>query len=234
MAKSNLVKRGISEAGKRLITARGIDSVSVMDIVRECEVDKSTFYYHFRGKLDLVIWTFRHDMGRALLKRYPPESLVFGPAGSDDRFSSMPFYVDARNEADALNLGGFWTAIDEALSDKSYYRRVLTTHDVPNFEDYLIDLYYHEFRKDVRFAAGGRIEDPLIIDFFSSFFTNSSVGLLVYSITGMHPLPMAHSEEDVLIFENNAHDSMRFMVERYVSMSGQGKPGTSSLWVPTK
>lgn len=48
----------ISNAMKKLMTKKSIDKIRVTEICKEAEVERPTFYYHFKDKYDLVAWTF--------------------------------------------------------------------------------------------------------------------------------------------------------------------------------
>ncbi len=51
-------KLWISEAMKRLLVKKPLEKIFVTDICREAEIERPTFYYHFRDKYDLMAWMF--------------------------------------------------------------------------------------------------------------------------------------------------------------------------------
>lgn len=48
----------IADAMKRLMIRRPLAKIHVTDICREAEIERPTFYYHFKDKYDLVAWIF--------------------------------------------------------------------------------------------------------------------------------------------------------------------------------
>jgi len=51
-------KLWIAETMKRMMAKKSIEKIRVTDICKEAEIERPTFYYHFRDKYDLMAWTF--------------------------------------------------------------------------------------------------------------------------------------------------------------------------------
>ena len=51
----------IAEVMKKLMAKKPIEKIRVTEICREAEIERPTFYYHFRDKYDLVAWIFFHS-----------------------------------------------------------------------------------------------------------------------------------------------------------------------------
>ena len=51
-------KRALAESFKKLVEKRGMDKITVKDIVEDCGVNRQTFYYHFHDIYDLMEWIF--------------------------------------------------------------------------------------------------------------------------------------------------------------------------------
>jgi len=58
---SDRTKIWIADIMKRLMKSKSIDKIRITQICSEAEVERSTFYYHFKDKYDLVAWIFFHD-----------------------------------------------------------------------------------------------------------------------------------------------------------------------------
>ena len=58
MADSNITKRALSAALKELMETQPFSKISVGDICERCEMNRKSFYYHFRDKYDLVNWIY--------------------------------------------------------------------------------------------------------------------------------------------------------------------------------
>ncbi len=51
----------IADKMKGLMKRKPIDKIRITEICSEAEIERSTFYYHFKDKYDLVAWVFFHD-----------------------------------------------------------------------------------------------------------------------------------------------------------------------------
>ncbi len=58
MADSQITKRVLAEAVKKLMAHVPFSKISVGDIAKEAGVNRQTFYYHFKDKYELVNWIF--------------------------------------------------------------------------------------------------------------------------------------------------------------------------------
>ena len=58
---SALTKQALAHALKNILLEKPLNRVTVNDIVKECGVNRQTFYYHFRDVPDLVSWTIAQD-----------------------------------------------------------------------------------------------------------------------------------------------------------------------------
>ena len=54
MADSNITKKVLSAALKELISETPFDKITIKDICDKCEMNRKSFYYHFKDKYDLV------------------------------------------------------------------------------------------------------------------------------------------------------------------------------------
>ena len=51
-------KLWIADAMRRLLVKKPLEKIFVTDICKEAEIERPTFYYHFRDKYDLMAWIF--------------------------------------------------------------------------------------------------------------------------------------------------------------------------------
>jgi len=51
----------IADTMKQLMAKKPIEKIRVTEICRAAEIERPTFYYHFKDKYDLVAWIFFHD-----------------------------------------------------------------------------------------------------------------------------------------------------------------------------
>lgn len=58
MADSNITKRALASALKELMAEMPFSKITVADICERCDMNRKSFYYHFRDKYDLVNWIY--------------------------------------------------------------------------------------------------------------------------------------------------------------------------------
>lgn len=51
-------KLWIADTMKKLLSKKSLDKIRVTEICKEAEIERPTFYYHFKDKYDLVAWIF--------------------------------------------------------------------------------------------------------------------------------------------------------------------------------
>ena len=61
MPDANLTKRALSNSLKKKMREKPFDKISVIDICEGCDMNRKSFYYHFKDKYDLVNWIFYTD-----------------------------------------------------------------------------------------------------------------------------------------------------------------------------
>lgn len=59
-------KLALSNSLKHLLQKKFLDDITVKEIVEDCEVNRQTFYYHFRDIYDLLHWFLEHETAEAL------------------------------------------------------------------------------------------------------------------------------------------------------------------------
>ena len=63
---SQTTKRALAASLEKLLAKKPLDKITVIDIVEDCEVNRQTFYYHFRDIYDLLEWTLLNETSKAL------------------------------------------------------------------------------------------------------------------------------------------------------------------------
>lgn len=62
MADSNITKKALAAALKQLMEEKPFEKINVGDICERCEMNRKSFYYHFKDKYDLVNWIFDTEL----------------------------------------------------------------------------------------------------------------------------------------------------------------------------
>ncbi len=63
---SQITKRAIMQSFMKLLNQRPLDKITVRDIVDDCGVTRSTFYYYFEDVYALLEEVFRQETAKAL------------------------------------------------------------------------------------------------------------------------------------------------------------------------
>lgn len=92
MSKPELTKQLIAQTLKKLMINMNLDKITVQDIVKACELNRKTFYYHFKDKQDLVCWIF--DTEFAALTDLNQDNSVFDEL-VEHLYNNRDFYVSA-------------------------------------------------------------------------------------------------------------------------------------------
>jgi len=58
LADSNITKRALAASLKELLLEEPFDKISVAQICERCDMNRKSFYYHFKDKYDLVNWIY--------------------------------------------------------------------------------------------------------------------------------------------------------------------------------
>lgn len=58
MADSNVTKKALANALKELMNEVPFEKINVAQICEKCNMNRKSFYYHFKDKYDLVNWIF--------------------------------------------------------------------------------------------------------------------------------------------------------------------------------
>ena len=58
MAESSITKNALANSLKQLMKEKSLSKISIKDIVELCNMNRKSFYYHFKDKYDLVNWIY--------------------------------------------------------------------------------------------------------------------------------------------------------------------------------
>lgn len=125
MADSNITKKALAQALKQLMQEKAFEKISVSDICEKCDMNRKSFYYHFKDKYDLVNWIFDTEF-IAVTKNTPllEDTWKWGMAICEYFYANRAFYRKA------LRITG-----QNSLSD--HFREMLSSILSKRFEDML-------------------------------------------------------------------------------------------------
>lgn len=111
MADSNITKRALATALKELMEEEQFSKISVADICSRCEMNRKSFYYHFKDKYDLVNWIFDIEFFK-----------IIGQKEQKDSWEILE------------NLCTYF------YENKNFYRNALKVQGQNSFEEHLVEL----------------------------------------------------------------------------------------------
>lgn len=153
---SQTTKRALAASLKKLLLKKTLDKITVIDIVEDCEVNRQTFYYHFKDIYDLVEWICLDEASRAL---------------------------NGKKTYDTWQQG-FLQIFDAVLENKPFIMNVYHSVSREQVENYLYQVTYGLLIGVVEERATGmnvRQEDK---EFIAHFYKYAFVGLMLDWIRG--------------------------------------------------
>lgn len=157
MADSNITKRALASAFKKLMEEMPFAKISVSDICERCQMNRKSFYYHFKDKFELVNWVFDTE------------------------------FLDAINDSGASVGWDTLTVLCRYLYDnKEFYRRALKIDGQNSFMDHFREtlalLVSQRLKEIVRIQADEFAPDlsaQEVQNFVTSFVTDGVVSAIV-------------------------------------------------------
>ncbi|MGN0801788.1 MAG: TetR/AcrR family transcriptional regulator C-terminal domain-containing protein [Candidatus Faecivicinus sp.] len=120
MSEANITKQAFAHALKELLNEKSFSKINVAGICEKCNMNRKSFYYHFKDKYDLVNWIFDTEIIRIT--------------------------KDAKDAKDAKDVTDYGTReIVSLLSNyfyenREFYRRVLRVSGQNSFQEHFWDL----------------------------------------------------------------------------------------------
>ncbi|MBK5243213.1 TetR/AcrR family transcriptional regulator C-terminal domain-containing protein [Clostridium sp.] len=63
---SEITKQALAQSLKNLMNTTPLGKITINDIVKECKVNRRTFYYHFQDIYALLEWIFKNEVGNVM------------------------------------------------------------------------------------------------------------------------------------------------------------------------
>ncbi len=148
---SQTTKRALEASLKKLLLQKPLDKITINDITEDCEINRMTFYYHFKNIYELVEWSCVEDAAKVL---------------------------DGKKTYDTWQQG-FLNIFEAVLDNRPFIMNVYHSVSREQVEIYLYKLTYDLLKGVVEEkAAGMNVSDSdkrFIIDFYKFAF----VGLML-------------------------------------------------------
>ena len=148
--------------------ASSLDSVHISKLVKELNINRNTFYYHFDSKLDVALYVFRVDLAKTLTERVPQDYLIEAELPLRPRPKSLPYYMHREIGARLLDNSDFLKALVYCVTARPLFYRKLFTVNEPEMKTRIFELFRPAVEDDVRFVLSGRYMPRETFDFLVS------------------------------------------------------------------
>ena len=176
MSDSNITKQALANALKEVIAEKSFDKIVVNDIVQRCNLNRLTFYYHFKDKYDLMNWIYYTETARFMSQYNSIDNWTEG-------LCALCYYMQA---------------------NKSFYTHALNTSGQNSFPDYLLQYVRDITLARIEERKGKKKTDPKYWEFVAEFCSIAFVGLIVkWAQNGMKEDPREYIQEIVTIIDGS-------------------------------
>lgn len=146
VAESGITKKVLAYAMKDLMRQRPLSKITVGDICDACDMNRKSFYYHFRDKYDLVNWIFYTDF----FEEYQQQDSALAPVDALERFclffqKNQAFYRSALKQT---GQNSFYEYLGDVLRPLMSGRlKAYFAHD--EHFDFYVDFFVNIYRDAV-------------------------------------------------------------------------------------
>lgn len=134
MADSGITRRALAQALKQLMREQPFEKVSVGEICEACDMNRKSFYYHFRDKYELVEWIFENEFVSTLKEEEKKDRWLFLGRICHYFYREREFYVNIlRVRGQNAFTQCLWNFLYEA--SENYYRAVTGAQEEALGED---------------------------------------------------------------------------------------------------
>ncbi len=137
MADSNITKRALASALKELMESTPFAKITVSDICAKCNMNRKSFYYHFKDKFDLVNWI------------YDVEYLGHVKIGED-----------------LLGWDSVLHVCDYFYANRDFYRKILKVEDQNSFQNHFREIVSPLLEEDIKEILGEQEDAMFYVNFF--------------------------------------------------------------------
>ena len=148
MADSNITKRALAGALRELMNEIPFEKISVADICQRCDMNRKSFYYHFKDKYDLVNWIF------------------------DTEFLSIAV-ARSSTASHEEHIAFFGTACNYFYENRDFYRKALCIKGQNSFSEHFREYIQPILKDRIASTLGTDITDDFTLAFFTDAFVCS-------------------------------------------------------------
>jgi probable dihydroxyacetone kinase regulator len=161
MKKDYYTKRRIADGLKILNNTKPLDKITVSDITQYADVNRSTFYYYFADKYQLIEWIIQDDIVSHFTDVAPDNWMDNTLLLLNTIKEDISFYHQAINVDSTLNLRKFFYDITKKTTS-TYIEKYLDGRIIkPQTKDFIINFFSAGFVETyIRYIESGAEEEP--------------------------------------------------------------------------
>ena len=156
-------RQHLKDALISLIKEKKFDSVSVTDIVRQSNINRSTFYAHYQDKEELMVCII-DELVHGMIQS------MYGPSSMNTTFSFQ------QNFPATITAELFTYVENHAV----YFQSIMNNHHDPQLIQRLSDSFYKIFLNEVESRHSGEQQLSVNKGFFISYFTSAIIGFIYH------------------------------------------------------
>lgn len=150
MSDSNITKKALAEALKELMNTIPFEKIKVAQICEKCNMNRKSFYYHFKDKYDLINWIFDTEFIYIVSERSTNETY-------EERIKSLE------------------NICDYFYDNRNFYKKALLIKGQNSFSDHFCDYIQPLVKNRILFLSKefGESRDVDIDEFTINFLTDA-------------------------------------------------------------
>lgn len=143
MADSSITKMALANSLKQLMQEKNFQKISIDSICSECNMNRKSFYYHFKDKYDLLNWIFDTEFNDYTIRSSSLETW--------ELMLSLCYYL---------------------YENRKFYRKALAIDGQNSFNSHLYDILYDRFYKELETLFNEDDYDSSLDEIQAQFITD--------------------------------------------------------------
>lgn len=140
--KRNLnTKIELANAFKEISKKKEMNKISITDLIKYCNINRNTFYYHFEDIYDLLTWMFNEEIKKLIEKSNKKDSKtflnsIFDYVENNKHILNSAYNAFGREQFKKLLYPYFYAILNKIIDDE------IGNHIIDeNFRDFVINFY---------------------------------------------------------------------------------------------
>ncbi|MBR2952809.1 MAG: TetR/AcrR family transcriptional regulator C-terminal domain-containing protein [Clostridia bacterium] len=149
MADSSITKMALANSLKTLMQEKSFHKISINDICTGCNMNRKSFYYHFKDKYDLLNWIFDTEFQEFAIRSSSLETW--------DLTLGLCYYL---------------------YENRKFYRKALAIDGQNSFHSHLYDILYEKFYNELNILFNEDENETPLDEIQAQFITDGVMSAL--------------------------------------------------------